>query len=114
MLLQLQKLFLPLHQQTTTDMKTTINTNLDNFIYTAVLINPIKDITSKLSGNNFRDCDVAWLNNKLVKFTEFAAQTLGHKITLPETVIGGVLNDYTKSRFIEAFTALLKYFESID
>jgi len=89
------------------------NEALNTFVIEAVLIDPIDDIIFKLKNKEFRDCDIKWLNDKLYKYTAFAAKTL--RIDFPEIELisnDGVLNDYTIARFIEAFTTLLNYFKN--
>lgn len=88
-----------------------MTTSVDNFIFETALIAPITDIIAKLNDGQFRDCDIAWLNNKLKKYTDFALQTMGKEIEVGEAV-GGVMNEYNKKRFISYFTTLLDYFKS--
>ena len=89
------------------------NEAINRFIIEAVLIDTINEIIFKLKNKEFRDCDIRWLNDKLNKFTAFAAKTLGIKFPEIELISNaGVLNDYTTARFIEAFTRLLNYFKS--
>ena len=89
------------------------NEAINRFIIETVLIEPISDIIFKLKNKEFRDCDIRWINDKLYKFTAFAAETMGIKFPEIELIINdGVLNDYTTARFIEAFTTLLNYFKS--
>ena len=77
------------------------------------LIEPIDDIIFKLKNKEFRDGDIRWLNDRLYKYTAFAAETLGIKFPEIELISNdGVLNDYTTARFIKAFTTLLNYFKS--
>jgi hypothetical protein len=89
------------------------NPVLDQFIIETVLINPVKDIVSKLEKKEFRDCDIKWLNDRLYKFTNFAAETLGKKFGRIDLVSNdGLLNEYKTNEFIKAFTTLLNYFKS--
>jgi hypothetical protein len=89
------------------------NEALNTFIIEAVLIDPINDIIFKLKNKEFRDSDIRWLNDKFHKYTTFAASTLSVKFPEIELISNdGVLNDYTTTRFIEAFTTLLNYFKS--
>lgn len=88
------------------------NAVIESFIYEVVLIDPIKDIVNKLENNEFRDCDIKWLNDKLNKFTSFALETLDKTFELGE--IGStVMNDTIKSRFLNCFNTLLKYYKSM-
>lgn len=90
------------------------NEAINTFIIEAVLIEPINDIIFKLNNKEFRDCNIRWLNDKLGKFTAFAAETLGIKYPEIELISNdGVLNDCTTARFVEAFTTLLNYFKSL-
>lgn len=93
------------------DMKTQNNAVLQQFTLQVLLIDPINKIVSDLKSNNFRDCDVKWLDNKLAQFTELAAKTLGVKfVTWP--LNGKVMNDYTKAQYITRFNTLLEYFKT--
>ena len=88
------------------------NEVLNTFIIEAALIDPINDIIFELKNKGFRDSDIRWLNDKLYKYTAVAAETLGIKFPKIELIEhDGVLNDYTTTRFIEAFTTLLNYFK---
>lgn len=86
---------------------------VDNFIFETVLIAPITDIIAKLNDGQFRDCDIAWLNNKLKKYTDFAIQTMGKEIVVG-CEVGGVMNDHNRNRFISYFTTILNYFKSFN
>lgn len=90
------------------------NQVIDDLVFEMTLIDPIKDIIVKLKSNDFRDCDIKWLNDKLSKFTNFALQTMGKKFELPEIGVDGIMNTHNKERFIEYFEILLAYFESFD
>lgn len=92
---------------------TTNNPAMQQFIIERVLINPINDILLKFKNKEFRDCDINWLNDRLYKFTSFAAETLGKKFPEIELVSNdGILSDYKIIKFKEAFTTLLNYFKS--
>lgn len=91
--------------------KETIDTK-NNFIFEISIIRPIATIIAGLENNEFRDCDIKWLSNKLNNFTSFAFKTLNKKIELPE-LDTEVMNDFTKTRFIKYFKILLGYFESV-
>lgn len=95
-------------------MNTTANTPaMQQFIIETVLINPVKDIVSKLENKEFRDCDIKWLNDKLYNFTNFAAETLGKKFGKIDLVNNdGLLNEYKTSEFLKTFRTLLNYFKS--
>ena len=95
-------------------MNTTANNPaIQQFIIETVLINPVKDIVSKLENKEFRDCDVKWLNDKLYNFTNFAAETLGKKFGRIDLVSNdGLLNEYKTNEFLKAFRTLLNYFKS--
>lgn len=89
-----------------------MTTAIQNFIIEASLINPVNDIISKLEAKDFRDCDIKWLNDRLYKFTAFAAETLSVKFPQQEIVNEGVMNEYVTERFLNAFRTLLNYFKS--
>jgi len=95
-------------------MNTTANNlAIQQFIIETVLINPVKDIVSKLENKEFRDCDIKWLNDKLYNFTNFAAETLGKKFGRIDLVNNdGLLNEYKTNEFLKAFRTLLNYFKS--
>ena len=95
-------------------MNTTVNNPaMQQFIIETVLINPVKDIVSKLENKEFRDCDIKWLNDKLYNFTNFAAETLGKKFGKIDLVNNdGLLNEYKTNEFLKAFRTLLNYFKS--
>ncbi len=85
----------------------------EKFILESQLIDPLKNIVSKLENREFRDVDVKWLENKLKNFTDFAAKTLflnPPSIALPEPLT--IMNEYTRKRFLKAFNTLINYFES--
>jgi len=90
------------------------NSAMQQFIIETVLINPVKNIVSKLENKEFRDCDIKWLNDRLYKFTSFASETIGIKFPEIELVSNdGIMNDYKLTRFKESFTTLLNYFKSL-
>lgn len=90
-------------------------TSIENVIYEAMLIQPINKIITQLKNDNFRDCDIKWLNSKLEKFTKIALDTLGEKaIILPQLYDKDMLlNEFFKNEFIGQFETLLNYFKSI-
>ena len=88
-------------------------TEIDTFIIETILIDQIKDIVNKLENKEFRDCDIKWLNDRLSKFTAFAAETLGKKFGAIDLVNNdGNMNEYKTTRFLEAFRTILNYFKS--
>ncbi len=90
------------------------NEAINTLIIEAMLIDPINDIIFKLKNKEFRDSDIRWLNGRLYRYTAFAAETLGIKLSFGSISYDGViLNDYTTERFIKAFTTLLNYFKSL-
>lgn len=103
-----------------TTSKTSIMKNLNNpaiqqFIIETALIDPISDIINKLNNGEFRDCDIKWLDNKLENFVSFAADTLGINFTKPSHLFGETfkyINEYSKTRYLERFNLLSKYFET--
>lgn len=88
------------------------NDVIDQLIIQVTLIDPITDILNKLKATEFRDCDIKWLNEKLNKFTTFAAETLGYNNHLFPELDYPYLNDLVKDKFTEYFTTLLSYFKS--
>jgi len=86
---------------------------INTFIIETTLIDPINDIITKLENKEFRDCDIKWLNDRLYKFTAFAAETLGKKFGEVDLVGNdGNLNEYKIERFLKSFRTILNYFKS--
>ena len=89
------------------------NEAIDIFIIEVTLIDPINDIVTKLENKEFRDCDIKWLNDRLSKFTSFAAETLGKKFGKINLVNNdGIMNEYKTNAFLVAFKTILNYFKS--
>jgi hypothetical protein len=66
-----------------------------------------------IENKEIRDCDIKWLNDKLYKFTQFAAETLGKKFGKIDLVSNdGLLNEYKTGEFLKAFRTLLNYFKT--
>jgi len=86
---------------------------INNFIIETVLISPIEKILSQLNNNEFRDCDIKWLDVKLKNFIDFAAETLYLQTpSLPEREEFKTFNAYVKNHYTEKFQILLNYFKS--
>jgi len=92
------------------------NENINQFIINTVLINPIEDIILKLNNNEFRDCDIKWLDLKFEKFIKFAGETLGVTGFVNSDCFGAnsfkYLTDYSKAIYIKRFQTLLDYFKT--
>jgi len=93
-------------------MKTSNNDTINQFIIHISLIDPIAKISNQLINDEFRDCDIKWLDSKLEGFTQLACKTLGLNITLPMPTEGRVMNDYVKGQYISRFNTLLNYFKT--
>lgn len=94
-------------------MKNLENPAVQQFIIEMTLIDPIKDIISKLNKGEFRDCDIKWLDIKLENFISFACETLNINFTKPSQLFGETfkyINDYSKTKYLERFELLQKYF----
>ena len=82
------------------------------------MIDPIEKIISQLNAREFRDCDISWLDNKLENYIELGAKTLGFNGLILPSQVGADkflhLNEYTLSKYVERFTALLKYFKTFN
>lgn len=79
------------------------------------LIDPISKILNKLNNNEFRDCDIKWLDAELEKYTKFACKTLGITALTPgdvKSAKGTVLNYYVINIYISRFKTLLAYFKT--
>ena len=92
------------------------NDTINQFIIEMTLINPVSDIVKKLKNNEFRDCDIAYLDRKLMAYTSFACKTLNINISIND--LGGkrdeiIMNDFISRLYISRFEMLLKYFENI-
>ena len=90
-----------------------MTTAIQNFIIETSLVNPIEKIIVQLENKEFRDCDIKWLDNKLYKFTNFAAETLN--IKFPEVFQSNIatFNSFTTEYYLKNFNTLLNYFKSI-
>lgn len=86
---------------------------LEQLIIEVSLIEPLSKIIQRLRNNDFRDCDVKWLDKKLKDFTELAFKTLYIEVVLPDDIDGKILNDFTLQQYIDRFSVLLRYFKSI-
>ena len=85
----------------------TINT----FVIESILIIPIVDIITKLKHDEFRDCDINWLNLKIETFTDIALKTL-HKTFPLFSIETSIMNHYTKTKYLHYFNTLLDYFKT--
>ena len=83
-------------------------------------ITPIEDIILKIESNNFRDCDINYLDEKVQAFTSVALQSLHINIVIPKHVAKDVnkhskdyylpINDNRKDYYLRIFRVLLKHF----
>ncbi|MDD2446036.1 MAG: hypothetical protein PHX09_04470 [Clostridia bacterium] len=92
------------------------NNTINQFIIEMTLINPVSDIVKKLKNNEFRDCDIAYLDRKLMDYTSFACKTLNINVALnnlDNKKDGVVINNYVSNMYISRFETILKYFETI-
>lgn len=101
-------------------METTIlkteNEVVSKFIIGVTLIDPIIAIIEKLEKGEFRNIDMEYLDTKLEHFTSFACKILNidfPSLTIENDRIGRIMNDHIRKIYIERFTILLKYFESL-
>jgi hypothetical protein len=86
---------------------------IDQFIIDTLVINPIKDIIDKITKQEFRDCDIKWLDERLEQFTIIGGETIYVKIhnDLKNTDFT-VLNKYVYNYYCEKFNILLEYFKT--
>lgn len=91
-----------------------METEMQKFIIETVLIDPIAKIISQIENGEMRDCDIKWIDSKLEKFTSFAAETLGIKITIGSDNQEKFqqMNEYVRVYYVKKFTTLLNYFKS--
>lgn len=88
---------------------------VNQFIIETALVSPIKFILSKLDNDEFRDCDIKWLDTKLELFINFTCKTLN----LPDVVMRNdnlkpiYMNSYAKDYYSKYFNTLLRYFANI-
>lgn len=92
------------------------NDTINQFIIEMTLINPVSGIVKKLKNNEFRDCDITYLDRKLMDYTSFACKTLNINVSIND--LGGkrdgvVMNYFVSNLYISRFETLLKYFENI-
>ena len=94
----------------------TKNEAIYDFIIEEVLIKPVSDIIKKLRNRDFRDCDIDYLDGKLMDYTSFACEMLKISASLDDIddeINGAIMNDYMANLYISRFETLLKYFETI-
>lgn len=92
------------------------NEAINQFVIDTILINPVKDIIKKLKNNEFRDCDINFLDKRLIDYTSFACKTLNINVALnnlDNKKDGVIMNNYVSNMYISRFETLLKYFENI-
>lgn len=93
------------------------NDVINKFVINVILIDPIYKIIEKLKNREFRDIDIKYLDRKLKCFTSFACKTLNIDFSFSEMIdndrSGVIMNDYIVDQYIERFTILLQYFESL-
>lgn len=95
-------------------MATLSKETVNSFIIDTVLISPIEKIISQLKNNEFRDCDIKWLDKKLKGFIDFAAETLAINapiVSKPSDF--PYFNPYVQNYYTERFTILLDYFKNL-
>lgn len=92
------------------------NDIVNQFIIETVLISPIDKIIKQLKKNDFRDCDIKFLDKKLEIYFSFACESLGLSNIILQSDIGyesfTILNEYNTKKYIKWFSALLEYFKS--
>ena len=89
---------------------------INQFIIEMTLIDPLLDIIKKLKNSEYRDCDINYLNKKLMDYMLFACkmQNINTSINGPKGEKDGVImNNFVKELYISRFETLLKYFETI-
>ncbi len=91
------------------------NDTINKFIVDVVFIEHLRGIIEKLKGGEFGGLDVKYLDKELHKYTLFSCSVLG--IDFHGIVESGrgdkIMNDYIKNQYVERFTTLLKFFESV-
>jgi hypothetical protein len=93
-------------------MKAT-NDKVDQFIIDTLVINPIQEIINKLIKEDFRDCDIKWLDERLEEFTIIAGETIYIKIHNDLKNQGFTLfNKYVYDFYLTKFNILLEYFKT--
>jgi hypothetical protein len=86
---------------------------VDQFIINTVLINPIEKILNQLEKNEFRDCDIKWLDDKMNALIMFAGETLNIKVpVMVEKETLPFINGYILDYYTKRFTTLLEYFKT--
>ena len=92
----------------------TTQSTINTFILEVTLIDPIKKIITQFENNEFRDCDIKWLNNKLATFTDISLKSLKLNIDLPKIESGILINEYTTKMYLGYFNTLLTLFKKIN
>lgn len=89
---------------------------LNDFIIEIQLVAPITKIVSQLNNNEFRDCDIKWLDSKLSSFIEIAATTLSiptATVLQSETIKPKYMGGYAIQYYSKYFKTLLDYFKGL-
>ena len=76
------------------------------------LIDPVSNIISKLENNEFRNIDIRYLEEQLVKYMNLAAKTFNLNFLLKKNYDSEFFNDYFRNEFLKYFKELLKYFKT--
>ena len=84
--------------------------SIELFIISEMLINPIEKIITEIKEDKIRDCDIEWLNNQVVKFSNIALETLNLKFNIGR-INESHVNKHIKEKFLNIFTVLLNYFK---
>jgi hypothetical protein len=88
---------------------------INNFMIDELLISPLTKIVNGLKSSEYRDCDIQWLDSKLIMFMDLAAETIGIRvkgISVPKRNKKTTLNTVVKADLINKFELLLNYFKT--
>ena len=87
---------------------------INDFIIDTVLIEPIEKIIYNFENQNFRDCDIDWLNQQLEKFTSVTCKLLQRDEIFLNQINGyKTLNPFLIEKYTNYFNILLNYFKTL-
>ena len=88
----------------------------ESFYITIMLISPVEKILNQLNNKEFRDCDIRWLEDKLDLYCKIALKTFNCYLEIENLRFDenyGIMNSYTRERYIKHFSTILNYFKTL-
>lgn len=89
---------------------------IDDLLFHITVIKPLNDIVEGLESETFKDCDIDWLIEQRLKFTNLAVKAIGEDIPQDFKVdkVEGVMNEYNKTMFLKHFRILRDFFKTYE